>query len=66
MGAKKADIDKILAFQMYCYRRLPQINWTQKMTNTEIRRRIYIKNELLQAVMRRKLAPFGHVCRMKK
>src|SRR6218665_330745 len=40
---KKTDRDQILAFEMYCYRRLLQINWTLKLTNGEIRKRINIK-----------------------
>src|SRR6218665_648297 len=62
---KKTDRDKILAFEMYCYRRLLQINWTQKVTNGEIRKRLNIKKDLMQAVMSRKLGLFGHVCRIK-
>ena len=49
---------------MYCYRRLLQINWTQKLTNSTIRRRLNIKKDFIQPVMRRKLGLFGLVCRM--
>ena len=49
---KKTDRDKILAFEMYCYRRLLQINWTQKVTIGEIRKRLNIQKDLVQAVMR--------------
>ena len=35
------------------------------MTNGEIRKRLNIKTDLMQAVMRRKLGLFGHVWRMK-
>jgi len=35
------------------------------VTNGEIRKRLNIKKDLMQAVMRRKLGLFGHVCRMK-
>src|SRR6218665_389013 len=56
---KKTDRDKILAFEMYCYRRLLQIKWTQKVTNGEIRKRLNIKKDLMQAVMRRKLRLFA-------
>src|SRR6218665_2934982 len=59
---KKTDRDKILVFEMYCYRRLLQINWTQKVTNENIRKRLNIKKDLMQVVMRRKLGLFGHVC----
>ena len=30
---KKTDHDKILAFEMYCYRRILHLNWTMKVTN---------------------------------
>src|SRR6218665_135781 len=40
---KKTDRDKILAFEMYCYRRLLQINWTQNVTNGEITKALNIK-----------------------
>ena len=56
---KKTDRDKILAFEMYCYRKLLQISWTHKVTNEEIRKRLNIKKDLMQAVMRRKLGLFG-------
>src|SRR6218665_4219397 len=49
---KKTDRDQILAFEMYCYRRLLQINWTQKVTIGEIRKRLNIQKDLVQAVMR--------------
>jgi len=49
---EKTDRDKILAFEMYCYRRLLQINWTQKVTKGEIRKRLNIKKYSMQAVMK--------------
>ena len=61
---KKIDKDKILAFEMYCYRRILRLRWTQKVTNTEVRVRLGIGEDLFQAVMRRKLNLFGHICRM--
>jgi len=61
---KKNDRDKILAFEMYCYRRILHLRWTQKVTNIEVRRRLDVKTNLMQAVIRRKLSLFGHICRM--
>jgi len=54
---------------MYCYKRLLQINWTQKETNVEIRIRLDIKEDLMQAVSSdekeiRSTWTNGHVCRM--
>ena len=61
---KKTDRDKILAFEMYCYRRILHLNWTMNVTNKEIRSRLNIKEDLMQKIMRRKLSLFGHICRM--
>jgi hypothetical protein len=62
---KKTDAGKILAFEMYCYRRILHLNWKQKITNIEVRKRLNIKEDLMQAIMKRKLGMFGHICRMK-
>src|SRR6218665_1956731 len=59
---KKNNRDKILAYEMYCYRRLLQIDWTQ-VTDAELRRAKH-KKDLIQVVMRKKMGLFGHVCRM--
>ena len=61
---KKADKDRILAFEMYCYRRVLRIRWMQKVKNEEVRRRLDVKENLMQVIMKRKLGLFGHVCRM--
>jgi len=61
----RVNTDKIVVFEMHCYRRLLNIKWTQKVTNTKIRRRLNIEKDLIQAGMGRKLGSFGHVCRMK-
>ncbi|HMW60562.1 MAG TPA: reverse transcriptase domain-containing protein, partial [Leptospiraceae bacterium] len=61
---RKADRDRILAFEMRCYRRMLGIKWQQKITNVEIRKRLAVKKNLLQEVMGRKLTLFGHICRM--
>ena len=61
---KKTDKDKILTFEMYCYRRMLHLSWTQKINNTEIRDRQNIREDLVQTVMKRKLILFGHIARM--
>lgn len=61
---KKVDREKILAFEMYCYRRMLHLNWKMKVTNKEIRSKLNIKEDLMQRVMGRKLGLFGHICRM--
>jgi hypothetical protein len=61
---KTIDKQKILAFEMYCYRRILHLSWMQKVTNVEVRRTLHIEDDLLQNVMKRKLCLFGHICRM--
>lgn len=56
-----------MAFEMYCYycyRILPGIGRLQKIPNTEIRKKLNIRNDLLQKLMKRKPTLYGHICRM--
>src|SRR6218665_1008645 len=57
---KQTYKDKILAFEMYCYRRMSHLNWTMKVTNKEARKRLNIKTDLMQTIMKRKLGLFEH------
>ena len=50
---------------MYCYRRILQVNWTHKKTNREVRKRLNIKADMVQDIIKRKLELFGHICRMR-
>ena len=61
---KKIDKDKLLAFEMYCYRSILRLSWTQKVKNIEVRERLNIKDDLIQVIMSRKLKLFGHIMRM--
>ena len=61
---KKTDRDKILTFEMHCYRRILHIRWNQKVINVEIRKCLNIKEDIIQKIMKRKLELFGHIVRM--
>src|ERR1700733_3557979 len=37
----------------------------QKVTNTELYKRIHLKENIMQKLIRRKMELFGHICRMK-
>uniref|UniRef100_A0A8D9FJ87 Craniofacial development protein 2 n=1 Tax=Cacopsylla melanoneura TaxID=428564 RepID=A0A8D9FJ87_9HEMI len=55
---------RITSFENWCYRRMLKISWKDKVTNTEVLRRIgKRKFELLKIVKQRKLAYAGHVMR---
>ena len=60
----RADIKRLIAFEMTCYRKLLQISWTQKITNDEVRSRLNITcSHLLKHFKKQKLSYFGHVKR---
>lgn len=62
---RKHDTNKLLAFEMRCYRRILHIRWEQKITNVEVRSRVGNTKNIKQMIMERKLNFFGHVCRMR-
>ena len=55
----QADIKRLEAFEMTCYRKLLQISWTQKITNVEVSSRLNITcSHLLKHFKKQKLAYF--------
>src|SRR5207245_1577937 len=56
---RKAERTALLVFEMYCYRWLLHVKRLDKIRNSEIRRRLLVKEDLVQVVMRRKLSLFG-------
>lgn len=63
---KDKDKKKILAAEMWFYRRMMRISWKEKRTNEDILKELNIKRELLQSITKKKLIFLGHVCRNKK
>src|SRR6218665_500738 len=61
---KKKDRNKLMAFEMRCYRRILNVIWQQKITNEETRKRMGSKRNILQRIKERKLNLLGHICRM--
>lgn len=56
-------INRVEAFEMWTYRRLLRVPWTDRVTNAEILRRVHKNRELLTTVKRRKTAYLGHILR---
>jgi hypothetical protein len=55
---------KIESFEMWCYRRILKIAWTEKVTNVEVIRRMKMdSSKLLPSILRRKCIYLGHVAR---
>ena len=60
---KKYDERRIEAAEMWCYRRMLRICWTEIMTNKSILDELQTRRELLAQIIKRKIAFFGHACR---
>src|SRR6218665_2973325 len=57
--------EKINACEMWIWRKMQRISWTEKKTNESVRMEIGIEEDetLQQTALRRKLGFFGHVMR---
>ena len=62
---KNIDKKKIEAFELWCYRRLLRISWTEKKTNEWILNKMDVSERLLTTINRRKVAFVGHMLRGK-
>ena len=63
---KKADEKKIQAAEMWFYRRLLRIKWTDKRTNQSILDQLKTSRLLLNEINKRKLKYLGHAIRNEK
>ena len=63
---KKADENKIQAAEMWFYRRLLRIKWTDKRTNQSILDQLQTSYQLLKEINKRKLKYLGHAIRNEK
>ena len=63
---KRSIINKLEAFEMWTYRRMLKVPWTDRVTNEEILRRMEKDREILLNVKKRKTAYFGHIMRSPK
>jgi hypothetical protein len=61
---KEAHKNKLLAFEMRCYRRILRINWKDMVRNNDIRNQIAAHETIIDVIKKRKLRLFGHICRM--
>ena len=55
--------DKINAFEMWIFRKIANIKWTDKVRNDDVCRRLNIERSLLSEIKERKLRYFGHIKR---
>ena len=58
---KKAEHQRIDAFELWCWRRLLKIPWTAKRANQSILKEISPENSLERLMLKLKLQYFGHL-----
>ena len=61
---KKAEHQRIDAFELWCWRRLLRVPWTAKRSNQPILREINPEYSLEGLTLKLKLQYFGHLMRM--
>lgn len=60
---KEVHMNKLAAFELWCYRRILRISWMDKVINLEVIGRMGNEPEILRTIKRRKLEYLGHVMR---
>ena len=60
---KKAECQRIDAFELLCWRRLLRVPWTARRCNQSILKEISPEYSLERLVLKRKLQSFGHLMR---
>ncbi|MGX9339109.1 hypothetical protein, partial [Pantoea dispersa] len=51
------------SFEMWCWRRIEKVKWTDRMTNDEVLRRVGEKKAILNTILQRKANWIGHILR---
>ena len=51
---------RLEAMEMWCYRKMLRISWTERITNEEVLRRAGTKRTLLNSIRARQLSCLGH------
>ena len=60
---KKKDKRRLQSFEMWCYRRVLRISWTERITNEQVLQTVQCKRRFLRSLVHRRLSYLGHVLR---
>jgi hypothetical protein len=58
---KKKDEKLLPSFEMWLYRRMQRISWTQRIRNEEVLNRMETLPELINTIKTRKITYLGHL-----
>ena len=62
-AVKKAECQRIDAFELWCWRRLLRVSWTARRSNQSILKEISPEYSLKELMLKLKLKYFGHLMR---
>jgi hypothetical protein len=54
---------RLEAMEMWCYRRMMNVKWTERITNKEVLRRVGEKRNIMNTLRRRRSRCIGHILR---
>ena len=60
---RKEEIDRIDALEMWIWRRMEGVSWSEKNTNEQVLREVREEKSLLENVVKRKKNWIGHIVR---
>lgn len=60
---RKKEQKYLESFEMWCWRRIEMIKWTDRVTNEEVLRRVNEQRHILKTIIRRKANWMGHIMR---
>ena len=60
---RKKEKKYLESFEMWCWRRMEKIRWTDRITNEEVLRRVEEKRNILETIRIRKANWMGHIMR---
>jgi hypothetical protein len=61
---RTVDQKYLESFEVWCWRRMENISWTDRVRNEEVLRRVKEERNILHTIRRRKANRFGHIlCR---
>ena len=55
--------ERLAAFEMWLYRKMLKIQWTEKITNKDVISRVGEQHNIMNVIRTRKLRYFGHIIR---
>jgi hypothetical protein len=60
---RRADQKYLESFQMWCWRRMGKIGWTDRVRNGKLLHRVKEERNIVQTIKRRKTDWIGHILR---